>query len=352
MDDGKNLRKTLALEPADAPTLGGNTLRSMDNESAADARARRDLHITTSDEFLAKAAKEYQAGTIDQALWRRAADKGGTDASLVIAAYLRSRALALQLQQKKDDSSAIQARGAAKARAPGDPKVESKPNEKIASTLFVGNPALRPKSKRWQIAGAIVALAIVAAIAFRFRSPEEIESTHAPMAAARAPADPSVLQSPPAAGQTVATSISADPGGTEPAFPVRIQQLKEIGKWNVLVLYATEWTRREPGNAIAWSELGNGFAKLRQYNDAIEAATKAVQLAPQDPFTWRNLGHINLAVDRVPEAGVAFAKALALRPDDADALCGAAAVALRQARPKDADGVTKQVKAADGTCPN
>jgi cytochrome c-type biogenesis protein CcmH/NrfG len=349
MDDGKGLRKALALEPADAPTLGGNGLRSMDNESAADARARRDLHITTSDEFLARAAKEYQAGTIDQALWRRAADQGGTDASLVIAAYLRSRALALQLQQKKDESSAIQARGAAKTRAPGDPKLESKPNEKITSTLFVGDSALRPKSKRWQMTGAVVALAVVAAIAFQFMSPEEIESAHAPMAAARAPANPS---SPPAAGQPDAKNVNADPGDVEPAFPVRIQQLKEVGKWNVLVLYASEWTRREPGNAIAWSELGNGYAQLRQYNDAIEAATKAVQLAPQDPFTWRNLGHINLAVDRVPEAGVAFAKALALRPDDADALCGAAAVALRQARPKDADGVTKQVKVADGTCPN
>lgn len=341
MDDKSPLKKTLALEPTDAPTRGGD---NADNESAADA-AKRDLHITTTDEFLAQAAREYKAGAIDQALWRRAADKGGSDASLVIALYLRSRATALKSQRKQDERSAIQARGAAKRRDPSDVSDESKPKSEIASSLFRGDRPRVPTSKRLPLAGAVVGLAIVAAIAYKFMSPSEVEPARAPTAAASSP--------PAKAGaQPVAGSDNADPGNPELPLPVRIQQLKDLGKWNVLVLYATEWTRREPGNAVAWSELGAGFAKLRQYNDAIEAATKAVQLAPQDPFTWRNLGYINLAVDRLPEAGVAFAKALALHPDDPGARCGAATVALRQARPKDPDAITKQVKPADSACPN
>ncbi len=342
MADKPPLRKALALEPADAPTLGGDGARNNGNESAANAN-KRDLHITTSDEFLAKAAKEYQQGTIDQALWRRAADQGGNDASLVIAAYLRSRATALKQLHRKEERSAIQARGAAKTRDASDAKDESKPSGEIASTVFRGDRPPTSKPKRWPVIGAVAALAVVAAIAYKFMSPEEVESARTPtVTAASKPAD--------APAQPGANSGDADPGDLSTPFPVRIQQLKDVGKWNVLVLYATEWTRREPQNAIAWAELGAGFAKLHQYNEAIEAATKATQLAPQDPFTWRNLGYINLTVDRLPEAGLAFAKALALRPDDPGARCGAAAVALRQTRPKDADGATKQVKPADGSC--
>ena len=131
-----------------------------------------------------------------------------------------------------------------------------------------------------------------------------------------------------------------------------MQQLKSVGKWNVLVLYATEWTRQEPNNAVAWTELSVGYAKLRQFNEALDAATNAVQLSPGDSLPWRNLGQINLAVDRVPEAGIAFDRALSVSPDDADARCGAALVAKRQARSKDADAIAGRVRSADGSCPD
>jgi Flp pilus assembly protein TadD len=129
-----------------------------------------------------------------------------------------------------------------------------------------------------------------------------------------------------------------------------VQQLKNDGKWNVLVLYATEWARKEPNNAAAWYELSVGYAKLGQLDEAFDAATKAVQLSPGDPLLWRNLGHINLAVERLPEAGIAFDKALAVSSNDVDALCGAALIAQRQGRPKDADAIAKRVKSVDRSC--
>jgi len=129
-----------------------------------------------------------------------------------------------------------------------------------------------------------------------------------------------------------------------------VRELKIAGNWNVLVLYANEWTRKEPNSAAAWRELSVGYANLQQFNDALDAATRAVQLAPQDALPWRNLGQINLTVDRLAEAAAAFGKALAINPDDADALCGATLVAQRQARPRDPAAVTRQVGPADGGC--
>ena len=130
-----------------------------------------------------------------------------------------------------------------------------------------------------------------------------------------------------------------------------MQQLKDAGNWNVLVLYASKWTREEPNNATAWNELSIGYANLRQFNDALGAAEKAAGLSPQDARLWRNLGHLNVALERLPEAGSAFDRALALSADDADALCGAAVVAQRLGRTKDADAIARRAKAVDGGCP-
>jgi hypothetical protein len=57
-----------------------------------------------------------------------------------------------------------------------------------------------------------------------------------------------------------------------------------------------------------------------------------------------------LAVDSLPEAEIAFDKALAASADDADALCGAAFVAQRQGRAKDADAIAKRIKSLDASC--
>ena len=53
-------------------------------------------------------------------------------------------------------------------------------------------------------------------------------------------------------------------------FSRKVSELKAAGNWNVLVLYAVEWARKAPANAEAWNELSLGYAKLRQFNDALE----------------------------------------------------------------------------------
>jgi len=351
MDSKPLLGKALALEPVGISTPGGDAARTAGNDSSADAKAQRNLRITTADEFLAAAADEYEKGRIDPALWRRVADQCD-DASLVIAAYLRARATALH--QKQDEHLQKQTHRAGPARGASEQKVEPKPRLEIVSTKVAGGRLLGVQPKLQCLAAVAAALVSVVVVVWLLGSPWESEPVAQPIVSA---APPSLNRSAPpiplGSEQALVKSASGgtDPGGQKPSLETTVQQLKNEGKWNVLVLYASEWTRKDPNNAAAWYELSVGYANLRQLDEAFDAATKAVELSPGSALFWRNLGHINLAVDRLPEAGIAFDRALAMSSDDVDALCGAALVAQRQGRPKDADAIAKRVKSLEGSCP-
>lgn len=340
--------KALALEPVEFPTAGAGSPRAPLEEVSAKDKPQRDLRMTSADEFLATAAKEYEAGTVDQALWRRAADQCRGDASLVIAAYLNARATVLR--HKRDETAKNKPRPVSPNPAPSDSEIEVEADIETASANLAGVLARAKRMKLWYAAGAAAAFAVVGAIVFLVASPGGSDP-----ALART-ASPSTNRSAPSPARTSAQATSADAqgsggAGSAPTLAATVQQLKAAGNWNVVVLYATEWTRKEPGNAAAWHELSAGYAKLRQYNEALDAAAKAVQLAPGDSLVWRNLGQINLAVDRLPEAGFAFDRALAVSPDDADARCGAALVAQRQSRPKDPGAISARVGPSDAGCP-
>lgn len=338
--------KALALEPVEFSTGGTDSPRAPVDEIPAKEKPHRELRMTSADEFLAAAAKEYEAGTIDKTLWRRAADQCRGDASLVIAAYLNARATALR--HKRDEAAKNQPRPVTPNPGPREGAVEVEADIEIASANLARDLARTKRMKLLYAAAAAGALAILAATVFLVASPGASDSSPARTASAS--------RSAPSAARASAQAAAPDAknGGraaSEPTLAATVQQLKAAGNWNVVVLYATEWTRKEPGNAAAWHELSIGYAKLRQYNDALDAAAKAVQLAPGDSLVWRNLGQINLVVDRLPEAGFAFDRALAVSPDDVDARCGAALVAQKQSRPKDAGAIAARVGAADASCP-
>jgi len=185
---------------------------------------------------------------------------------------------------------------------------------------------------------------------------------------------------------SAAKKIGAQAGAEAPVedFAARIQGLKDAGNWNVLVLYAVEWTRKQPANPEAWRALSHGYLKLRQLGEALDTATQAVELASGDFLSWQNLGQVNLALQRpaearaafeqaaalndrdvvslvqggmlnaqlgrIPEARSAFDKALLVDPNDVDALCGATSIAQKEGRLRDAEALTAQVKSADGRC--
>lgn len=353
MEANSPLGKSLALEPVGGSMPAVDGTRSAATESAAKGDPQRDLRMTTADEFLAAAAKEYEAGTIDRVLWRQAADQHGRDVSLVIAAYLRARAKALQARHRPAESAEIKLRGAGSNQDAMVQKVEMEPAVEVERTELprLGLRSVNPKIL--YSAGAVVAFFAAAAIVYLVVSLRQSESVRPPVVVAATPS-PSEAASPVLVSSQqplVATSsrVGTNEGGVD-ALAATVRELKIAGNWNVLVLYANEWTRKEPNNPVAWRELSVGYANLQQFNDALDAATKAVELAPEDALPWRNLGQINLTVDRLHEAGIAFARALALNPDDAYARCGAALAAQRQERPKDPNVLVRRVGPADGGC--
>ncbi len=353
MEANSPLGKSLALEPVGGSTPAVDGTRSAATESAAKGDPQRDLRMTTADEFLAAAAKEYEAGTIDRVLWRQAADQHGRDVSLVIAAYLRARAKALQARHRPAESAEIKLRGAGSNQDAMVQKVEMEPAVEVERTELprLGLRSVNPKIL--YSAGAVVAFFAAAAIAYLVVSLRQSESVRPPVVVAATPSPSEAASSVLVSSQQplVATSsrVGTNEGGVD-ALAATVRELKMAGNWNVLVLYANEWTRKEPNNPVAWRELSVGYANLQQFNDALDAATKAVELAPEDALPWRNLGQINLTVDRLHEAGIAFARALALNPDDAYARCGAALAAQRQERPKDPNVLVRRVGPADGGC--
>jgi len=349
MDVNPPFGNAFGLKPVELSTPGGDTAHAVSNESSANSKPERDLGITTTDEFLAAAALEYQKGRIDQALWRQVADQC-EDASLVIAAYLRVRATALH--QKQDEYLQRQARRAGPVLAANEQKVEPEPRPETVSTIVAAVRSLGMQPKLRHLAAAAAALASVAIVVWLIASPSESESVAQPIVSAARPSLRSAPQVPRGSDQALGKSASGgtNSGGQIPGLENTVQQLKNDGKWNVLVLYASEWTRKDPNNATAWYELSVGYANLRQVDEAFDAATKAVELSPGNPRFWRNLGHINLAVERLPDAEIAFDKALAVNADDADALCGTALIAQRQGRPKDADAIAKRIKSLNENC--
>jgi Flp pilus assembly protein TadD len=233
------------------------------------------------------------------------------------------------------------------------------------------------------IAGALGFLLLVAAlIVMRSRSDAPLQPN--PTQPVSSVANPS----PPSSSTSTRVADTATPGTAAPNedYAGRVQALKSAGNWNMLVIYAAEWTRKQPTNPEAWRELSAGYLKLRQFRDALDAATQAVQVAPEGFLGWQNLGLVNVTLQqsaealvafdravalndkdvvslvqtgmlntqlgRYPDARVAFAKALVASPENVDALCGATAVAQREGRLQDAQEMTGQVRSLNGSCPD
>lgn len=352
MDAIRPNAEPLALEPMDVSSADDGAARPTGERAPAPAAGERELAMTAADPFLETAVREYQEGHIDPILWARASAQPGDDESLVIAAYLRARATALQVK-KRDRRRERRARSANETQETRIRKVEPERRSDIPANEFAGvklrGVQLTPK----YTAAAAVALASVVAAVWFIASPPQSESIGPPSVSAVAPATRQPARASPIARTQPAVAKAS--GGTSEGdkgaeLKATVQQLKDAGNWNVFVLYTAKWTRDEPNNAAAWNELSLGYTNLHQYDDALVAAMKAVALTPEEAPLWRNIGHLNLKLDRLPEAGSAFDKVLAASSEDADALCGAAMVARRLGRTKDADAIASRVKAADGGC--
>ncbi len=373
----------------DAPATSGAVAAVADIASSAGAKPVSAPVAASADRFLAKATKEHASGNVDPALWARAAAQASGDEALATRLYLGSRATALRVE-KRQLKAARHARVVeelSNAPDPGfDPVApEARDLTKSKETSQPRRGSTRPNRRRViLVAGVLGSIVIVGGLVALLSDSDAAQQHN--VAKPVSPANVSGRSM--ASGQTasVATNTSKpapeDVSGED--FVGRVQALQKAGNWNLLVIYAAEWTRKQPGNAEAWKELSLGYVKLRQFRDALDAATKAVQLSPENFLVWQSLGQVNLALQRpaeallafqraatlnerdvvslvqegklniqlgrLPDARIAFAKALAVSPEDVQALCGVASIAQKEGRVKDADALTRQVAPLDGRC--
>jgi tetratricopeptide (TPR) repeat protein len=336
---------------------------------------------TGPDRFLTQATTEHAAGHIDSTLWARAVAYAGGDNAQAKSVYLRSRATALRVTKR--DNKAARYAGVVESlnNAPDTgfelpaPKADAAP---AASETDNAPGVVNRNRRRAMVAAAVIgSLIVVAGLVMalsgsdrgRQDKPRFNVFAHSTLPTPTTPA-------------TAATGAPGSPGGED--FVGKVRALEKEGNWNVVVLYAVEWTRKQPANAEAWRVLSQGYITLRQHGEAQDAATKAVELAPDDFLQWQNLGQINLAIPapeealkafhraamlndhdlvslvqtgmlnaqfgRLPEARAAFAQALTVSPQNLHALCGAASVAQREGRATDAQAMTRQVSALGERC--
>ena len=339
--------------------------------------------VDKTDRFVREATKQYEEGHIDQPLWDRALAQSDGDKALAAATYLQARALALKLLDRD--------RRAGRIAAPPDatrPELvetaEPDSSDNIATDAWRRSGMSRHRI--WIIAAAVLVPIGIGALLLslnRGSSPAQdtVVAPTAPVSERPAKAAPPPVEA--AAKPKAIPKVEARPGAT-PEFLSKIQELTDAGNWNVLALYAVEWTRREPANPDAWNLLRTGYVNLRQYRDARDAATKAVQLAPEDARMWRSLGQVNMDLDdpeaalrafqqaathdaqdvdslkeigilnarlgRPQQAKVAYDQALAVSPGDATALCLRAAVVQLPAVQTDPREAAKQALAIESKC--
>jgi tetratricopeptide (TPR) repeat protein len=363
LNSSLNKPMTLSLEPMEGEPEQSQSAPKTSAPEAGVAAPEKKL--------IDQAEHEFDNGAINQALWVRVLAKAGGDKSAAKTAYLRARARELSLPGRTGGvagavhdvrRSTVQEAGSAPRRA-----VASRPEE----PPFDAEP--QPKSKRPLVIGAAatvaaIAIAVAGWAAMRHESVEPVQ-----------PAVAAPVQTP-----AVATAPTEDKTIPREDFAARCRDLAQAGNWNMLVIYASEWTRKEPANAAAFVQLSTGYIKLRQLNDALQAANKAVKLAPQDAMVWRNIGELNVAMrepvqalaafeqaaalderdayslaqagklnaqlDHPAQAQLAYDRALAVNPDNVDALCGGMALAQKSGRARDAEALSAKLSELAATC--
>ena len=369
---------TLELQPMDRPqTAAPTAANEIVITPLSTARAVPAASTDTTDQFLKEATHQYAEGHIDQPLWDRAFAQAKGDKEAAVALYLQARATALRLLDRGRKSER-RAHAARAVRHELDETAELRPYDVEAALRFGHGRALAWR-RYAAIAGAIlVPLAIGGWLLNTYLNARHVDAARA------VPVSGTPKAPVPAATATKAPAAPRVQTGASPELLQKIQELRDAGNSNVLVFYLAEWTRKEPANPAAWDQLRAGYETLKQYDDALGAARKALELAPEDPRMWRNLGVaqvdvgdpvaalrafdqavarngqdaesfrrigiLNAQLSQIQDAGRAFDRALAINPDDPVVLCMRSAVAALSAMPRDTYATAKQARAIDAKC--
>jgi tetratricopeptide (TPR) repeat protein len=281
-----------------------------------------------TDRFVREAAQQYAEGHIDQPLWDRAFAQANGDRLAAADIYLAARATALRLldrERRTERRILVPDAQPAIAAAAADTDADAG----LARTVVQSSGSFHRRRLLAKYRPAIIAAAVILPLAIGGWLLLGLLSSGGDVTpAARAPA----VKPSPAAAIPPAAVAAVEAPKPDPAVELmrKIQEFRDAGNWNMLVLYAVEWTRREPSNAVAWNQLRAGYLNLRQLDDAQGAARKAVEFAPKDASMWRNLAEVTLDLDDVSGAVLAYEQAAALDPQDLHSLRQIGVLTARQ----------------------
>jgi tetratricopeptide (TPR) repeat protein len=339
------------------------------------------------DRFAREAARQLAEGHLDQALWDRANAQSAGDPQKAKALYLRARATALQLLDR-ERRMAQQARNAAPPAATA--VTEALPEEDDLAPPDNGRQRREQRIDTAKYRNAAIAAGVLLvvlaggwAVLGMLGGNDDGITAATPVPPARATSAPAVPVKAVAANDA-GTPAAVQASAVNADFMKKIQELNDAGNWNLLVLYSVEWTRREPADAAAWNQLRDAYVKMRQYDDAVAAAKKAVELAPdnaayrrqlamayvdvddpagatrafddavtrdpKDIESLRQLGTMHTLLGKPPEAKAALERALAVDATDPTTLCLRAGFAQMPPFTRDGNANAKQVKAVDAKC--
>lgn len=95
--------------------------------------------------------------------------------------------------------------------------------------------------------------------------------------------------------------------------------LEEKKDWRGLMNWCRQWSRADPANDTAWASLGEAYAELNRYTDAIESYREALRIKPYYAEVWNNLGIAYTKLNRYIDAIDAYREAVRVKPDHAGA---------------------------------
>ena len=113
-------------------------------------------------------------------------------------------------------------------------------------------------------------------------------------------------------GGVVFAVFKSDSRAPVPSAPVQMGAPAPAGSDRIAALERE--AQANPGNANAWTELGNAFFDSNQYDASISAYRKSLEIDPGNPNVWTDMGVMYRRSGKPEEAIKAFDQAIAADP--------------------------------------
>ena len=113
-------------------------------------------------------------------------------------------------------------------------------------------------------------------------------------------------------GGVVFAVFKSDSKAPVPSAPVQMGAPAPAGSDRIATLERE--AQANPGNANAWTELGNAYFDSNQFEASISAYRKSLEINPGNPNVWTDMGVMYRRSNKPKEAVKAFDQAIAADP--------------------------------------